>query len=82
MKKRAVSTRKIIVAVVLASAATGACLLVWLISEPDDGLVPILATVRISQVVIEPLSTVKVDQESEINEEVLGADVHGTCHTT
>ncbi len=43
MKKRAVFTRKIIIIVVLA-AAIGACLLVWLISEPDDGLVPILAT--------------------------------------
>ena len=81
MKKRAVFTRKIIIAVVLVSAI-GACLLVWLISEPDDGLVPILATVRISRVVIEPLSSVKVDHESEINEEVLGTDVHGTCHTT
>lgn len=81
MKKRTVSTRKIIVAVVLASVV-GVCLLVWLFVEPDDGLVPILATVRVSQEVIAPLTAVKVDRKTEINEKVLGTDVHGTCHTT
>ena len=81
MKKRAVFTRKVIVAVVLASVV-GVCLLVWLIPEPDDGLVPILATVRISREVIEPLTAVKVDRKTEVNDEVLGAEVRGTCHTT
>ncbi|MBN2579404.1 MAG: hypothetical protein JXB10_10465 [Pirellulales bacterium] len=41
-----------------------------------------MATIRVPQVAVEPLASVKVDQETDINEQVLGADVTGKCHTT
>jgi len=82
MKKHAVSRRKIIIGVVIATVAVGMCVLAWLLVEPDDGLVPILATVRVSRVVVEPITAIKVDKTTEVHDQVLGADVRGTCHTT
>ncbi|MBN1395250.1 MAG: hypothetical protein JW959_09520 [Pirellulales bacterium] len=78
MNKRPLSPRKI--AVVLAAVvAAGLFFLLW---GPNDGLVSVLATVRVSRDVIEPLTAVKVDQKTEINDEILGSAVRGTCHTT
>ena len=82
MKHRALSTRKIVITVILALLAIVACLLVWVFLKAGSGMVPVLATIRVSQVVIEPIAKVKVDQKTEVNEEILGADVRGTCHTT
>ena len=80
MRYRLPSTRAIIVVVV--ALAVGAGLLCWSFRHSDDGTVPVLAAICVSRVVIEPIAAVKVDQKSEINEEVLGAQVRGTCHTT
>ena len=82
MKHRVVSTRSILTAVVLALVATGVCLVFWVFLKSGNGVVPVLATIRVSRVVIEPIAAEKVDKITEVNDEVLGAEVHGTCHTT
>jgi len=75
------SNRTIILVAVLA-AAIGGGLLFWFSLERGDGTVPILATIRVWQVVVEPLASVGVDQETDVNEQVLGAEVTGKCRTT
>ena len=82
MKPPAFLTRKKVVIPAVAIVVVLAGFLTWLLHEPNDGLVSVLATVRISRVVIEPLSAVKVDRTTEVNDEVLSAHVTGSCHTT
>lgn len=81
MKIHALFTRKIII-ITVAFFVICAGFLAWLLHEQNDGLVSVLATVRISRVVINPLSAVKVDRTTEVNDDFSGTQVRGTCHTT
>ncbi len=80
MRYRVPSTRAIIVIVL--AFAVGAGLLSWSFWQSNNGTVPVLAAICVSRVAIEPIAAVKVDEKSKIEEEVLGAQVRGTCHTT
>ncbi len=80
MRFRVPSTRAIIVLVVVFALVVG--LFSWGLWYTCNGTVPVLAAICVSRVAIEPIAAVKVDQKSKINEEVLGAHVTGTCHTT
>ncbi len=80
MRYRVPSTRAIIIFVVAFAVGVGA--LSWCFWQSSDGTVPVVAAICVSRVAIEPIAAVKVDEKSKIEEEVLGAQVRGTCHTT
>jgi hypothetical protein len=81
MKKKVAIVSLTVAVVFLTAIAGGGWLLIYLVFTGDDTS-DVLAAIRVSREVIEPIARLEVDQETDVNEEVLGAQVLGTNRTT